>query len=144
MKLWSWVFLYWMLLSLYSCDSVQQLFHKSDVIGLQDWYIKKSANPNVNAGYGSISNNGERQISLIAVQSASFNEIEMHRVLLKDNLYKMQQQLTVDIAVGRAVTFQPGNLHLMLFDPEFEGRETVQLNFLFSNSESRTITANIK
>ncbi|OGO84917.1 MAG: hypothetical protein A2203_02360 [Chromatiales bacterium RIFOXYA1_FULL_46_5] len=68
------------------------------------------------AGYFSISNSSAIDVELIAATSPQFGSIELHQHSHKDGMMKMEQVLSVVVPAGGQVRFQPGGLHLMLFD----------------------------
>lgn len=68
------------------------------------------------AGYFSISNQNKADAELIGASSPHFGSIELHQHSYKDGMMKMEQLDSVLIAAGGQLSFQPGGLHLMLFD----------------------------
>jgi len=68
------------------------------------------------AGYMSLMNNGSSAVDLVAVSSSAFADIELHEHVHSDGMMKMQQLDKVHLEPGQQVIFQPGGLHLMLFD----------------------------
>lgn len=71
---------------------------------------------NMTAGYFSISNQNKAAAELIGASSTLFGSIELHQHSHKDGMMKMEQVQSVVVAAGAQVQFQPGGLHLMLFD----------------------------
>lgn len=68
------------------------------------------------AGYFSISNTSAVDAEIVSASSPLFGSIELHQHSHKDGMMKMEQVLSVVVAAGGQVQFQPGGLHLMLFD----------------------------
>ena len=68
------------------------------------------------AGYFSISNSCSVDAELISASSPQFGSIELHQHSHKDGMMKMRLVPSVLVAAGQKVDFQPGGLHLMLFD----------------------------
>lgn len=68
------------------------------------------------AGYFSIQNNSSTSAELVGASSPQFGSIELHQHSHKDGMMKMEQVGSVVVAAGEQVKFQPGGLHLMLFD----------------------------
>ncbi|HDZ55417.1 MAG TPA: copper chaperone PCu(A)C [Pseudomonas xinjiangensis] len=68
------------------------------------------------AAYLRIENHGQTADSLLGVRSPIAEYAQMHEHLHVDGLMKMQQTERVDIASGQTVIFEPGGLHIMLFD----------------------------
>lgn len=68
------------------------------------------------AGYFSMRNSGTVDAELISASSPQFGSIELHQHSHKDGMMKMEQVQSVLVAAGEQVHFQPGGLHLMMFD----------------------------
>lgn len=68
------------------------------------------------AGYFNISNSKTTEVELVGASSPQFGSIELHQHSHKDGMMKMEQVKSVVIAAGEQVHFQPGGLHLMMFD----------------------------
>ncbi|RVT46522.1 copper chaperone PCu(A)C [Rheinheimera sediminis] len=68
------------------------------------------------AGYFSLSNQNSLDTELVAASSPHFGSIELHQHTHKDGMMKMEQVQSVKVGAGKDVVFQPGGLHLMLFD----------------------------
>ena len=68
------------------------------------------------AGYLTVSNKNDKAVELTAVSSPMFDAIELHMSSQKDGMMHMEQLPSVTIAAGDTLRFQPGALHLMLFD----------------------------
>jgi len=72
----------------------------------------------VNAGYMTIINRGRTSDRLIAAESPSARAVEIHTHERVDGMVRMRQVAGgVAIPAGGRVTFAPGGLHLMVYDP---------------------------
>jgi copper(I)-binding protein len=70
------------------------------------------------AGYMMITNNGESDDRLVAVESA-FPNTMIHETQMQDGIMKMRHQGNgVVIPAGETVTFEPGGLHVMFMGLE--------------------------
>ena len=104
----------------------------------------------ISGGYMSIRNDGNQDVQLIAVASASAERIEMHTHTMRDGMMGMQQIQAVNIPAGEMVSFIEGGHHLMIFDPAAEAivAGKFSLTFEFSDgsvlSESAVVTQLIK
>ena len=127
---------------LLACDYINSDSAKQQ-LEFENWQIRPAANLDIYAGFGTIINRTENDLILQTVNSEFFDEIAIHKTILKDNIYKMRLQDTVKLASDSKLDFKPGGLHLMLFEQVFENRETALLQFVFNNGESVTITAQI-
>lgn len=71
----------------------------------------------VMAGYLTLTNDGERAVTVGGASSPDFARLSLHRSVERDGQARMEpvEALTVDPG-GRAV-LEPGGLHLMMFEP---------------------------
>lgn len=87
--------------------------------------------------YFTLSNTGKEARTLISVNVEGIGRAELHQHQLIDGMMKMTQLLSLEIPAGQSVTFEPGGLHLMLFEPETNetigGKKTAV--FIFKNGE---------
>ncbi|WP_337842246.1 copper chaperone PCu(A)C [Rheinheimera sp.] len=97
------------------------------------------------AGYLTLENTGKEAVVLTGVTSPAFAEIELHEHVHQDGMMKMQQLQQVDVPAGGTVTFQPGGLHLMLFDAKtaLKAGDKVPLTFSFSDGSTAQQQADV-
>lgn len=90
------------------------------------------------AGYLTLENKGAEEVILTAVSSPAFADIELHEHVHQDGMMKMQQLQQVSVPAGQTVQFQPGGLHLMLFDAKtaVKAGDKVSLKLTFSDGSS--------
>jgi hypothetical protein len=95
------------------------------------------------AGYVSISNQTASDIELVAATSSQFGSIELHQHSHKDGMMKMELMPSVPVAAGQKVDFQPGGLHLMLFDAKasLTVGQKIPLVFVFKDGQSIEVQA---
>lgn len=72
----------------------------------------------VTAAYLTINNPQQQTMTLISASSPAFARIEIHTHLHQDGVMRMVRLEELDVAAGQSVKFQPGGLHLMLFEPQ--------------------------
>jgi copper(I)-binding protein len=68
-------------------------------------------------GYMDLVNDGVSALRLTGATSPDFGRIELHDHVEKDGMMSMMKVEGVDVPPSRTVTFAPGGLHMMLFDP---------------------------
>ena len=97
------------------------------------------------AGYFSISNSGTIDAELISASSPQFGSIELHQHSHKDGMMKMEQVQSVKVAAGEQVHFQPGGLHLMMFDAKtsISKGQQIPLRLTFKDGQSIEIQASV-
>jgi len=125
--------------SAFTNESVEVSFSKS-------WISEAPPTVSVLAGYTSIHNASDKPIKLINVSSPTFSRIEIHRSVLNGDMVSMEKQESLEIPAKSTVLLSPGNLHLMLFEPNnpLRSGDTATLNFSFSNGHNQTIEATVE
>ncbi len=83
------------------------------------------------AGYATVKNAGSKLRTLRDISSKDFNAIEIHKTVVENGVSKMIYLETVEIAAGGDARFEPGGMHLMLFNPKrlLKAGDTLQLAF---------------
>ena len=72
------------------------------------------------AAYLSLSNNSDRDCSIIGGSTDIAAKLEIHQQLNSDGMMKMRPVAAVTVAAGEALLFRPGGFHLMLLGVEAE------------------------
>lgn len=104
----------------------------------------------ISGGYMLIRNEGNQDVRLLAVKSASATRVEMHTHVMNNGMMGMQEIQAVNIPAGETVSFVEGGHHLMIFDPATEAIAVGEfsLTFEFSDgsalSESAVVTQLVK
>ena len=105
---------------------------------IKNTWVRQPAFPNarVLAGYTFIENTFNVPITLEKVISPSFKKIEFHKILTQDGVVSMKAINSVTIPANSSFAFLPGELHLMMIDPEmiFNIGNHIELNFIFSSN----------
>jgi len=68
----------------------------------------------IGAGYLTLRNNSDQQISITRVRSPELESVEMHESVLEDGISRMYKLQKVVILPGQSTRFEPGARHLML------------------------------
>lgn len=78
---------------------------------------------------------GKADTALISVTSPAAISTQMHRTENQNGVSKMVPLQQVALPAGGKVTFEPGVMHVMLFDiaPSVKPGGTVNLHFVFAN-----------
>lgn len=81
------------------------------------------------AGFGTLSNPGEKPLVFNAFSSPAFGDVSLHRTERVDGVSKMREVRQLRIAAGESATLEPGGYHLMLMMPvaEIEAGQTVEI-----------------
>jgi len=72
------------------------------------------------AAYLSLSNNSDRDCSIIGGSTDIAAKLEIHQQLNSDGMMKMRPVAAVTVAAGETLLFRPGGFHLMLLGVEAE------------------------
>ncbi len=68
------------------------------------------------AAYCAIENRGTASVTIVGARSTAARGIEIHETIRDGDMYRMRRRAEVEIPVRDTVRFEPGGLHLMLFD----------------------------
>jgi copper(I)-binding protein len=123
------------------------LSNESGEVSFSDaWINEAPATVSVLAGYANIHNASDKSITLLTVSSPNFSKIEIHRSVLNGDMVSMEKQETLAIPAKNTIKLSPGDLHLMLFDPDkpLRAGDTATLNFSFSDGNNQTIEARVE
>ena len=71
----------------------------------------------VRAGYMTIHNPSQIEVSIVAIRCDAFASVEIHRSVMQDGLMRMDPVHNLLIAPGASLQLAPGGLHLMMMQP---------------------------
>ncbi len=69
------------------------------------------------AGYFTLTNEGPEPVTVTGAASDDFARVSMHRSIEEDGQARMESIDALTVEAGERVAFEPGGLHLMLFEP---------------------------
>jgi hypothetical protein len=98
------------------------------------------------AAYFVIQNSGNKDIALLAANTAAAQSTEIHQTISENGSSRMSHLHKLAIAAGTSINFEPGSFHLMLLKlsaPLREGQQ-IPITFSFDNGESLTINFSVK
>lgn len=72
----------------------------------------------VTAGYFTLVNNSAAAVELVKASSPAFARVELHQHIKQDDVMRMVEVEAISVDPGATLVFQPGGLHLMLFEPQ--------------------------
>lgn len=83
------------------------------------------------AGYATVKNSGIKAVTVRDVSGKDFDAIEVHKTVVEAGVSKMIYLETVNVAAGGEARFEPGGMHLMLFNPKraLKAGDTLELAF---------------
>lgn len=97
------------------------------------------------AAYFTLTNEGDRPRTLIAVRAEGYAMAHIHRSEIKDDIATMSAVDIVEIGPGQSVVFEYGGLHVMLMKPERivgEG-DVVPITLEFDDGSAQSFTADV-
>jgi len=69
------------------------------------------------AGYFKIQNNRNQPVEIVSISSPDFSKIEIHKTEQINGVMKMTELDNLTVPAKENLAFEPGGLHLMMFDP---------------------------
>ncbi len=118
----------------------------SDAVAIMNAWVRQ-AHPDapVNAGYMMLINVGAEDLTLVKLESPSFDEVELHEMAMADGMMKMRELTEVVIPAGGQARFEPSGKHLMLKGPKqhlTEG-QSVELTLIFQSGKRQTVSVRV-
>lgn len=97
------------------------------------------------AAYLTLSNQSNKAIELIKAEVAGVKRVEIHEHQHHEGMMRMRKLDKLTIPALEQVTFQPGGLHLMLFEQvdEFKLGEKIKVTLTFANGEQKNTEATV-
>ncbi len=118
-----------------------------DAVAIMNAWIRQ-AHPDapVNAGYMVLINVGAEDLTLVGLESPSYDQAELHEMAMVDGMMKMRELTEVVIpAGGGTARFEPSGKHLMLKGPKqhlTEG-QSVELSLIFQSGKRQTVSVRV-
>jgi len=81
----------------------------------------------------------DKDTRLIAAQSPVANVVEIHEMVMDNNIMKMRQIPGLDIVPGRVLELKPGGFHVMLIDlkQQLKGGDVVPITLVFEDTQTK-------
>lgn len=94
------------------------------------------------AGYFTLANTSEADITLIGANSPAFGNVMMHRSVNQDGVASMQPVEQLALSAGEQVEFEPGGYHLMLMKRTraIAIGDDIEMTLLFANGQEQSVT----
>lgn len=92
-------------------------------------------------GFMVLKNLGGTERYLVSVSASHFDEVMLHRTVMKGDIARMVHQSQVAIPSGGRIEFKPGDYHLMLMRPDrrFTAGEQIDVVLKFKNGEEKHV-----
>ncbi|TKB45301.1 copper chaperone PCu(A)C [Thalassotalea mangrovi] len=100
----------------------------------------------VTSAYMTISNNSDKDITLVSVSGNVSKRIEIHEHTMKGGMMQMGKLDSIIIKANDEVILQPHGLHLMVFNPSspVKAGEQVELTLHFDNDQQTKVIIPVK
>lgn len=98
------------------------------------------------AGFVTIHNHADTDITLVDAASPQFGRVEIHTMTMDEGVMRMRRLDELVVASGRMVVLQPGGRHLMLFEPEdeFEDGDTIKVELIDSDGGPHEVILKVR
>lgn len=92
-----------------------------NVMTLTDgWVRAMPPGMKMTAAFGTLANDGDGSLELLAWHSDAFKDVSLHRTVNEDGVSRMLEAGTMSLAPGETLVMEPGGYHLMLMAPSRE------------------------
>ena len=110
------------------------------------WIATAPSTVSTQAGYLTIRNNGQEQITLLSINSPHFSKIEIHKTVTENGISSMEMFKNIRIPAKDQFILKPGDFHLMLYnaDKQLKTDDTVTLKLEFSDNTNLETTAQVR
>jgi copper(I)-binding protein len=115
-------------------------------ISVSDAWVK-AVDSDMTAAFGTLTNNTDAEVTLVAASTSAAPMVELHEVVMKDGSMVMQpKEGGIPIPASGSATLEPGGDHIMLMDvtEPIEPGDLVELELELSDGTTVTMTATAK
>jgi periplasmic copper chaperone A len=119
----------------------------ADVTITDAWVRQPAEGQTVSAAYGTITNGGDDDITLVGASVPIQGTVEIHETMMGDDGSMSMQERTEGFVVPAGGTFMlaPGGPHVMIMDIEpAEVTGTIDVTFIFDNGLEVTVPAEVR
>ncbi len=128
-----------------SNETTSEMSDDAAVVVSDAWV--KAVDSDMTAAFGTLTNNTDEDVTLVAATTDASAMVELHEVVMKDGEMVMQpKEGGIPIPAGGSATLEPGGDHIMLMDVTrpIEPGDVVELDLELSDGSTITMTATAK
>jgi protein SCO1 len=117
-----------------------------DVVAIMNSWVREAhEKATVNAGYMTLLNASDEEVTLLKVESDAYNKIEVHEMVVVDGLMEMREVEDLSIPANGQIRFEPGGKHLMLMGPKehLKTGQKVDMTLLFKSGKKQTVSIQV-
>jgi len=119
---------------------------ENDVVAIMNAWVREAhAAAKVNAGYMTLVNAGDEEVTLVKVESEAYENIEVHEMARVDGLMEMREVKDMVIPAMGKIQFEPGGRHLMLMGPRehLTTGQKVDMTLTFKSGKQQTVSVKV-
>ncbi|MFQ3244536.1 MAG: protein SCO1/2 [Arenicella sp.] len=115
---------------------------RDSVAIMNSWVREALPGAGVNAGYMTLFNVSDKDLTITKIESESFASIEIHQMASVDGMMEMSEIKNMLIPAKQSVELKPGGKHLMMMDPDkdFIQGQTVEMSLTFDTGSIQLMT----
>ena len=117
-----------------------------DVVAVANAWIRE-ADPGANAlaGYMTLVNIGSEPVSLVRIESDAFEKIEMHEMMVVNDLPRMRSASPLNVPAGSQTQFAPGGKHMMMMGPRqrLTPGQQINITLIFDSGRVQAVSAKV-
>lgn len=117
---------------------------QAEVTVKQAWVRATVPHQKATGAFMQLSASNDRK--LVSASSPLTPVVEVHEMVMQDNVMKMREVPAVELPAGKTVEFKPGGYHVMLMNlkQQVKAGETVALTLVFEGKDGKRETLDIK
>jgi len=117
-----------------------------DVVAIMNSWVREAhEKATVNAGYMTLLNASDEEVTLLKVESDAYDKIEVHEMVVVDGLMEMREVEDLSIPANGQIRFEPGGKHLMLMGPKehLKTGQKVDMTLVFKSGKEQTVSIQV-
>ena len=98
------------------------------------------------AGYMTLKNTSDKAVSIVAVESEVFTQVDIHESVKKDGMMSMRPLSPLPIPAGTTAELTPGGIHLMMMQPQktLKPGDQVSITLQLDDGSFQTLQMTVK
>jgi copper(I)-binding protein/cytochrome oxidase Cu insertion factor (SCO1/SenC/PrrC family) len=115
---------------------------RDSVAIMNSWVREALPGAGVNAGYMTLFNISDKDLTITNIESENFGTIEIHQMVSVDGMMEMSEIKNMVIPAKQSVELAPGGKHLMMMQPnkDFIQGQTVEMSLTFDTGSIQLMT----
>lgn len=117
-----------------------------DVVAIMNSWVREAHEAaKVNAGYMTLVNVGDEDVTLVKVESDAYASVEVHEMAMVDGMMEMNEVTDLTIPAKDQIQFEPGGKHLMLMGPKkhLKTGQQVEMTLTFKSGMQQTVSIQV-